>query len=215
MAKAVTASNQSDPEIILSVAEAKAALHVPAAVDIDADLIPNINQAASWVGNQISAPVLDVDRWDDMLPPRAAPGTPDRPAGEVPPRNLPITVFDRRWVREVLRVEWWDTDGNLSSAPNQVITAAQLGRVDILEAGAFQDSLQVFPPMATGWPVAEGTLPGSRLRVHTTAGLTMTEPYAEAIRRAVIEGTKQLQGNEEVIRFNATFEKLLGPLSAV
>ena len=211
MAKALTATNSADPQVILSLTRARADLQVPAAVDIDAELIPQVNEAAGWVGDRISAPVLDVERRDDLLPQSVS-----RMVGErLPWRNAPITVYDRRWVREVVSVEWWSPSGNLSAEPNETLLPAQLGRTEILDAGAFQDTLQVYPPAMTGWPTSEAVLPGSRLRITTRAGLDMTESYAEAVRRAVIEATRQLNGGDGAIRMDSMLERLMQPFVSV
>jgi len=211
MAKAVTATNSGDPQVVLSLTQARAELQIPAAVDIDSDLIPQINEAAAWVGNRISAPVLDVERRDDLLPQSVSRMVGNRLAW----RNAPITVYDRRWVREVVSVEWWSPSGNLSDEPNETLLPAQLGRTEILDAGAFQDTLQVYPPAMTGWPTSEAVLPGSRLRITTRAGLDMTEAYADSVRRAVIEATRQLNGGDGALRMDSTLERLMQPLVSV
>ena len=211
MAKAVTATNSGDPQVVLSLTQARGELQIPAAVDIDAELIPQINEAAAWVGDKISAPVLDVERSDDLAPQSAARFVADRLLW----RNAPITVYDRRWVREVVKVEWWNPDGNLSEAPNETLLPAQLGRTEILDAGAFQDTLQVFPPAMAGWPTSEGVLPGSTIRITTRAGLDMTEPYAATVRRGVVEAARQLNAGDGAVRFDAILRDILLPLMAV
>ena len=207
MAKPVTATGpRDDPQIILTVAAAKAELKVPESVDLDSDLIPQINGAAAWVGGEISAPVLDVEHMDVI-----APQPPGKMVGSLPWRVMPVTVFERRWVRDVVKVEWWDEDGDLSDEPNQTILRADLGRIEVLAPGPMQDAINIFPG-AEGWPTEDRVLPGSVIRIHTIAGLDMTTSYAEIVQRAVVAGVQQLNGGYPAIRYNSTIENVVGSL---
>ena len=208
-----TADSPPDPQVILSVEQARRELDVPDGVDINSELIPQINEAAAWVGNAISAPVLDTE-YVDTLAPQPLGKSVGSGASRRPWRLMPITIYDRRWVREVRLVEYWDTDGDLAAEPNRSIQPSNLGRVEIADPGPFQDTLQVFPRSA-GWPTTEVTLSGSVLRIHSVAGLDMTSSYADVIRRAVVAGVQQLNGGYPAVRHNSTFEKLLMELKPV
>ena len=148
MAKPVTDSNASDPQVILTVAAARAEIGIPSTVvsaEIDADLRRQINDAAAWVGSQVSGPVLDAEHVDTLPPPDLS-----KTVGGRSYRSMPITVYDRRWVREVTRIDWWDEAGDLAEQPNQSILPANLGRTEIVDPGPFQDSLRVYPGAAVG-----------------------------------------------------------------
>ena len=201
---------QADPQVILSVPRVKAELRIPPTVTgHDNLLVDQINEAAQWVGRTISAPVLDITVEDRLpLQPR------DLEIGDRPWGQIPITVMEHRWVREVVRVEWWDREaGVLSQEPNRSLLPPALGRIEFSNRTAFYDALRVWPPVG-GWPAMEEALPGSYLRITSTAGLDMAAAYAGHVRRAVIEGVRQFHGGYPALRFNSTFEKLLGELRA-
>lgn len=212
MAKPVPNSDpQDDPQIIISVPRVKDELRIPASVTgHDHLFVEQINETAAWVGNAISAPVLDQVHTDYLTPLPA--GTPGMDG--LPWEQTPIRFEMARWIREIESITWWDSTGALRSPPNQTIRAGDMGRQEILDPGPFSNMMRAWPGIA-GWPTDEMVLAGSRLQVNGIAGLDMAAPYAPIIRRAVVEGVRQLSGGYPALRFNSTFEKLLSPLSAV
>ena len=150
------------PTDILSLDVLKRELRLdPSDTSEDEVLTAQLQDAVSWVGSWLWAPLVDrtVLEWCN------------RPSDAASPIAVP-----RRHVKSA-SIRYWSAAGDLREQPDGAIAAAALGRL----AWDPQGETDIWPP-AGGWPAV---LRGSELEVSVVQGLDIT-PETMGLRQAVV-----------------------------
>lgn len=147
---------------VLSLAALKRELRIdPAETCEDEILSAQLQDAVSWVGSWLWAPLVDrtVVEWCIRPSDAAAP-----------------VLIERHSVKSA-SIRYWSSAGDLREEPDGAIAAAALGRI----AWDPQGVTEIWPP-ADGWPTV---LHASELEVSVVHGLDIT-PETMGLRQAVI-----------------------------